>query len=188
MSYTDSEKRELNKKRCRAYHAAHREENNAKRTAYYAKHREEAIKKQHIYNNEHREEINKRQVIYEAEHKEERRIRDSLNRENISKRMLAWQRANKEKMHAYGRKYRANKYNAAINDFTHTQWLMLQESFDHRCAYCGKRRKGHLTQDHLTPLSKGGNHTLTNIIPACQSCNSKKNAGPPLTPVQPLLL
>ncbi len=26
-----------------------------------------------------------------------------------------------------------------------------------------------LTQDHITPLSEGGNHTLSNIVPACLS-------------------
>lgn len=83
---------------------------------------------------------------------------------------------------------RARKANAPINDFTHAQWTALQVAFDHRCAYCGKRAKGHLTQDHVQPLSKGGSHTLSNIVPACKSCNSRKHAGAPLIPVQPMLL
>jgi 5-methylcytosine-specific restriction endonuclease McrA len=29
---------------------------------------------------------------------------------------------------------------------------------------------------------------LNNVVPACQSCNSKKHDGLPLRPVQPLLL
>jgi 5-methylcytosine-specific restriction endonuclease McrA len=85
-------------------------------------------------------------------------------------------------------KRRALKINAPIRDFTSAQWKALQEHFSHRCAYCGRRAKGHLTQDHITPLSKGGNHTLSNIVPACKSCNSKKHTGEPLTPVQPMLL
>ena len=64
----------------------------------------------------------------------------------------------------------------------------LQLAFDHRCAYCDRRRKGRLTQDHVTPLSKGGSHTASNIVPACASCNSRKHTGPPLRPVQPMLL
>ena len=83
---------------------------------------------------------------------------------------------------------RAHKYAAPINDFTAAQWREMQDVWDHRCTYCGKRAKGHLTQDHLTPLSKGGNHTASNVVPACKSCNSKKHTGPPLKPVQPLLL
>jgi 5-methylcytosine-specific restriction endonuclease McrA len=64
----------------------------------------------------------------------------------------------------------------------------MQTHYDHRCVYCGKRAKGHLTQDHLTPLAKGGNHTKNNIVPACRKCNAIKGTRGPLVPVQPLLL
>jgi hypothetical protein len=40
---------------------------------------------------------------------------------------------------------RARKMSANIRDFTKAQWVALQESFGHRCAYCSKRAKGHLT-------------------------------------------
>ena len=82
---------------------------------------------------------------------------------------------------------RSCKNGATVNDFTHAQWVVMQEHYEHRCVYCGKRRRGKLTQDHITPISKGGNHTVSNIVPACQSCNSKKRVGPPLVSVQPLL-
>ena len=96
----------------------------------------------------------------------------------------------RHKVQYFGRAYayRARKANAPINDFTAAQWREMQGAYDHRCAYCGKRAKGKLTQDHITPLSKGGSHTVSNIVPACRSCNSQKHAGPPLTQVQPLLL
>jgi hypothetical protein len=85
------------------------------------------------------------------------------------------------------RQRRARRKGAAISDFTHVQWVAMQEHYDHRCVYCGKRAKGHLTQDHITPLVEDGNHTASNIVPACRSCNSKKGARAPLVPVQPLL-
>jgi 5-methylcytosine-specific restriction endonuclease McrA len=83
---------------------------------------------------------------------------------------------------------RALQAGSAVNDLTPAQWLTIQATFDHRCAYCGKRAKGHLSQDHVTPLTKGGAHTLSNIVPACHSCNSKKGNRAVLKPVQPLLL
>ena len=85
-------------------------------------------------------------------------------------------------------KRRAARNGAAVRDFTAEQWRYLQEHFSHCCAYCGKKSSGGLTQDHITPLSKGGDHTLSNIVPSCRSCNSAKNTNPPIVPVQPLLL
>jgi 5-methylcytosine-specific restriction endonuclease McrA len=45
------------------------------------------------------------------------------------------------------------------------------------CAYCGNRipRKNR-TLDHVVPLSKGGRHSVSNLVMACRSCNSAKGA------------
>ena len=48
--------------------------------------------------------------------------------------------------------------------------------FDHRCAYCGA--DGDLQVEHVIPISKGGEHHLGNIIPACQRCNFSKHTAP----------
>ena len=86
------------------------------------------------------------------------------------------------------RRRRANKAQAPRNDLTYAQWLEIQAAFDHRCAYCQQRCEGQLTQDHITPYAKNGSNTLWNVVPACLSCNMKKNAGPVPKPIQPLLL
>lgn len=44
--------------------------------------------------------------------------------------------------------------------------------FDHRCAYCGA--DGDLHIEHVVPISKGGPHSIGNIIPACKDCNLSK--------------
>lgn len=41
------------------------------------------------------------------------------------------------------------------------------------CTKCGRDLP--LSQDHFIPLSKGGEYTLNNIIPACVHCNSSKH-------------
>jgi len=46
--------------------------------------------------------------------------------------------------------------------------------FGHRCAYCGVT--GDLHIEHVNPISKGGTHVLSNVVPACQSCNYIKRA------------
>jgi 5-methylcytosine-specific restriction endonuclease McrA len=83
--------------------------------------------------------------------------------------------------------YRARKKAAPINDLTAAQWQAIKAHYGHRCVYCGTKSQ-RLTQDHLTPLSKEGAHTLSNVVPACRSCNSRKFTGPVLKPVQPLLI
>ncbi|PWT77618.1 MAG: HNH endonuclease [Chloroflexi bacterium] len=75
-----------------------------------------------------------------------------------------------------------------VNDLTNEQWLEIQEVQKHKCYYCGNRCKGHLTQDHIIPLVRGGGHTLHNVIAACKACNSKKQRNHAPIPVQPLLL
>lgn len=61
-----------------------------------------------------------------------------------------------------------------ISDFNNSEWKLCKNYFNNQCAYCGKILKS-LTQDHLIPLSKGGNYTKNNIIPVCRSCNCRKH-------------
>ena len=58
-------------------------------------------------------------------------------------------------------------------ELTTLQWHETIEYFNGCCAYCGK--DGYLTQDHFIPLSKMGIYSKKNIIPACESCNLRKN-------------
>lgn len=43
---------------------------------------------------------------------------------------------------------------------------------DHRCVYCGST--AYLSWDHVKPKAAGGRDILSNLVPACKSCNSKK--------------
>ncbi len=57
---------------------------------------------------------------------------------------------------------------------TREEWEALKERYGFKCFYCGKE-KLRLTKDHIVPVSKGGSNAITNIVPACRSCNSKKH-------------
>lgn len=57
---------------------------------------------------------------------------------------------------------------------TNEQWNSILRDYNFRCAYCGVQ--GNMTIDHVMPLSKGGEHSAENIVPACAGCNSKKCA------------
>lgn len=42
------------------------------------------------------------------------------------------------------------------------------------CFYCGSKQ--YLTIDHIVPLSRGGRHSIGNLVSACNMCNATKNA------------
>ena len=88
-----------------------------------------------------------------------------------------WQENNPEKhllqMRSDVKRRKARKKGATICDLTKDQWEQLKKEYNYTCAYCGLV-PDILTQDHCVPLSRGGNHTITNIVPACFPCNSKK--------------
>src|SRR6185295_5166103 len=64
-----------------------------------------------------------------------------------------------------------------VSTLTATEWQQILTAYGHACAYC-RRTDMPLTQDHVRALSKGGQHTMQNVIPACRSCNSRKGSKP----------
>ncbi len=56
---------------------------------------------------------------------------------------------------------------------------------DGLCHFCQQTvGADNLTMDHLVPLARGGKSTRGNIVPACLTCNKKKQLA---TPVESLL-
>jgi 5-methylcytosine-specific restriction endonuclease McrA len=84
----------------------------------------------------------------------------------------AWRKAHPEKVRAQVKRRRAVKA-GVVSTLTAAEWLDILEYFGHACAYC-LRTDRPLTQDHVVALSRGGEHTKENVVPACQGCNSRK--------------
>jgi 5-methylcytosine-specific restriction endonuclease McrA len=95
------------------------------------------------------------------------------NPERAAAQTKRYRDANPEKSREYVETRRARKANAPVNDFTTADWLDLLDRFGHSCAYC-LRTGVPLQQEHLTPLSRGGEHSRSNIVPACGPCNNRK--------------
>jgi 5-methylcytosine-specific restriction endonuclease McrA len=55
---------------------------------------------------------------------------------------------------------------------TEREWREKIELHAGCCIYCGEQKP--LTRDHNIPLSRGGTDDIGNILPACLSCNSRK--------------
>ncbi len=69
-------------------------------------------------------------------------------------------------------KRRQRRMAAVVHDLTDGQWRALQDAWG-GCAYCGAADRP-LQKDCLLPISRGGRYTLSNVVPACGSCNASK--------------
>lgn len=126
------------------------------------------------------------------------------NIERVRSYQQEWNRQNPEKMKDYQRAYyyrnqearKANTtqwlkkhpdarrtYNARVRSAHYRPTAPLPPAiiesilayYGRQCVYCG----GDFQElDHLVPLSRGGEHCVDNIAPACQSCNRSKGARP----------
>ena len=64
-----------------------------------------------------------------------------------------------------------------LNTLTADEWQSILGEHNFKCAYCGCSLLDLFnppTRDHVTPVSKGGDNTKDNVVPACRSCNSRK--------------
>jgi 5-methylcytosine-specific restriction endonuclease McrA len=58
------------------------------------------------------------------------------------------------------------------HDLSDEQWRALKHAWG-GCAYCGETGEA-LQRDCVLAISRGGRYTLTNVVPACRSCNTSK--------------
>jgi 5-methylcytosine-specific restriction endonuclease McrA len=82
-----------------------------------------------------------------------------------------------EKVSALGHTDRARRLNAP-GKTTAAEWSGILDHFGHRCAYCLRHEAdigAKLTKEHVEPLTRGGTNWPDNLVPACKSCNSRKN-------------
>jgi 5-methylcytosine-specific restriction endonuclease McrA/endogenous inhibitor of DNA gyrase (YacG/DUF329 family) len=55
-------------------------------------------------------------------------------------------------------------------------WARLVRRYGECCAYCGVWvGLDEIEMDHVTPVARGGRHSIGNLLPACRSCNGSKN-------------
>ncbi len=69
-------------------------------------------------------------------------------------------------------KRRQRRMKRVEHDLTVEQWAVVQEAWG-GCAYCAANDVP-MQRDCVLALSRGGRYTLTNVVPACASCNASK--------------
>lgn len=91
-------------------------------------------------------------------------------------RARAWYANNRQRAIAACQIRKARRQERLVrvpSTLTKQQWEDIKAAYDYRCAYCWQRPQ-RLAREHQTPISRGGANTAANVVPACQSCNSRK--------------
>ena len=179
---------------CKSCQALYRENNKERYAEYHKRYQQvnkesilERTKQYHKENKEHKNEYNKQ---YYKDNKEsfaeQSKQYQQENKERLAEYNKQYRKNNKELLAEYKKQYSQENPEKCViykqrrearkrqldSTLTFEQWENIKQDFNHKCAYCGKEDK--LQQEHLLPLSKGGEYTHNNIIPACGSCNSGK--------------
>ena len=157
---------------CRAaYNAANPEYMAEYGRKYRAEHREAKAARDKAYQQKHREKIAEYQRAYRQKH-----------REKAAEYHREYCLANPEAMAEYGRRGQARRRarirGSSVVEFSAEDLALRMSYFGNKCWMCSGPFE-HI--DHVKPISKGGSHMLSNLRPACRSCNSSKSAKWPFT-------
>ena len=189
----------------RAYHAANSFVGNAYSREYKASHRDEIAAYNRSYAVAHKAEIAAYNREYNASHKEEKatynRAYHADNRAAMNAKSLAYVATHANRLNAYNREYRATHKDEATayrrahqranpevyvkNNQRRRASKLGNGVFEVKnkeiarmrmlpCVHCGGTGNIHI--DHVIPLSKGGTHSIGNLMPLCARCNQSKRA------------
>lgn len=154
-----------------------KEKRNEWAKTYYRKNAESIKQRVYKYYRNNKDACERAKKIYYEKHKLEIRLYQkqyqTTNRERINANTRKWRKANPEstKLSTMNQRIK-RKRNMGDAKISLSYWKDLLKKFNYKCAYCGEKKN--LSIDHIYPLSRGGIHHQSNILPACISCNSKK--------------
>jgi len=146
------------------------------------------------YLQDNKEKIKLKTKQYRLDHKDEIKYSEKkykeANKEKVAEQKRNYELNNKDKIKEVRSKYRKTKIGRLIQknknhtrraftkkgDVTTSQLAELQQNAK-LCYWCKTSLKNIGTHiDHYIPISKGGKHTISNLVISCKSCNLKKGA------------
>lgn len=128
---------------------------------YYQKNKSIIFKKNKEYKSKNKDRYNEISRIWAKNNPQKRRLARKK-----------WKAKNRHLVNHY-EKARQARLSGAEGGHSYKEWEELLKKHQGKCFYCATTEK--ITKDHVIPVSKGGSDNITNIVPACVSCNSKKN-------------
>jgi 5-methylcytosine-specific restriction endonuclease McrA len=176
--------REANKETLAEKKKAYREANLDKHKAWdrarYLANREKAIAQAKANYEKNKEQIKKRLAVYmdkkrqdpEWVAKEKERGRQKWHKATPAQKE-AWRRRTQRRQ--------SRKNLQRVGTVSAADWDAILRIWDHSCAYCGQRLEvnefGNVIVDveHVVPLSRGGAHSVGNLVPSCEPCNQRKS-------------
>lgn len=150
-----------------------------KRYQHVSLNKEKVLEQCRESNKRNRDKILAKKKVYHLENKEEILYKHKeyyiKNKELILLKVEEYRKKYPEVYRASNAKRRAAT-NGAVCTVSSNDIKSLKEHYLYCCAYCGceTNKDNPLHIDHMIPLSKGGQHVIDNLLPACRSCNSKK--------------
>lgn len=152
---------ELN--RAKQYREANRQTLAEKQREYYSQNGETQRNASNRWKRENKAHVNQYAAQWAADHRAERSV---YNHD--------YGQVNHDRVLERSRKRRAISYGKSAF-FTEEEFRVKFESLGCMCFYCKRPLAfSEATRDHYIPLTKGGDDSIDNIVPACANCNSQK--------------
>lgn len=154
--------RKNNAERIKARKREYNNKNKEKNRQYFKEYRKNNKDKisifQKNYQLENAEKIKKQRFEYRENHRQE-----------LRQKTKEYKKANPHIVNNYILSRKARK---KLNGVFYISAKELQKLYLSDCFYCGDNEN--IQIDHVVPISKGGTHSIGNLVPACAECNLSK--------------
>lgn len=107
----------------------------------------------------------------------EKKLRTERPEETAAKKRAKYRR----NLPRYRARYAKRAEWLRVGNVTKEELVSLHESVSGKCFYCGVSVSGRFKPsdprgfDHVIPRSKGGIHTIANLVVCCRSCNERRS-------------
>ena len=156
-----------------AHQAEYRQENRdtilARKAEYYAENRDAALAYRAEYYAKNRDEVLAQQAKHRARPEVKARMAEYYARPEVKARKAEYRQAHPEIWWESQYRLRSQRFGfePVVDHFTRAE---LIAKWGDACYLCG----GEWDQlEHVTPVSRGGEHSLDNCRPACEPCNRR---------------